>query len=68
LFGEDQARYLIACNFDCAEYLMTQAGRTGIQLAAVGRFHGDTLRIGSAEASMAELSALYLSAFEAAVG
>ena len=26
LFGEDQARYLIACNFDQAEALMTAAG------------------------------------------
>jgi stress-induced morphogen len=34
LFGEDQARYLVACSFDQAEALMTAAARAGVQLAA----------------------------------
>ncbi|MEM9754881.1 MAG: phosphoribosylformylglycinamidine synthase subunit PurL, partial [Pseudomonadota bacterium] len=29
LFGEDQARYLLACGFDTAEWLMVEAGRAG---------------------------------------
>ncbi len=68
LFGEDQGRYLIACNFDQAEALMIAAGQAGIPLKTVGKFTGDTVRFGSVEAPLAELSALYRGAFEAAVG
>ncbi|MCB1312559.1 MAG: phosphoribosylformylglycinamidine synthase subunit PurL, partial [Sedimentitalea sp.] len=67
LFGEDQARYLVACNFDQAEALMTAAGQAGVRVASVGRFTGDRVRIGSAEAPLAELSALYRSSFAAAI-
>jgi phosphoribosylformylglycinamidine synthase len=63
LFGEDQGRYLIACNFDQAEALMIAAGRAGVPLASVGRFTGDAVRLGRAEAPLAELSALYRGAF-----
>jgi len=68
LFGEDQGRYLIACNFDQAEALMIAAGRAGVPLASVGRFTGDTVRLGRAQAPLGELSALYRGAFEAAFG
>jgi phosphoribosylformylglycinamidine (FGAM) synthase-like enzyme len=37
LFGEDQGRYLIACNFDQAEALMIAAGQAGLTLTTVGR-------------------------------
>lgn len=67
LFGEDQARYLVACNFDQAEALMMAAGQAAVPIAFVGRFTGDTLRIGTSEASMSELSELYRSSFAAAV-
>ncbi|WP_371060228.1 phosphoribosylformylglycinamidine synthase subunit PurL [Rhodosalinus sp. 5P4] len=63
LFGEDQARYLVACNFDQAEALMIAAGRAGVPVRAVGRFTGDTVRMGGAEAPLAELSALYRGRF-----
>jgi phosphoribosylformylglycinamidine synthase subunit PurL len=33
LFGEDQARYLVACSFDQAEALMAAAGAAGVPLA-----------------------------------
>ena len=46
LFGEDQARYLVACNFDQAEALMTAAGHAGVPIAYVGRIHGIDVRIG----------------------
>ncbi|NYS24510.1 phosphoribosylformylglycinamidine synthase subunit PurL [Rhodobacteraceae bacterium 2376] len=68
LFGEDQARYLVACDFDCAEALMVAAGQAGVPLATVGRFGGTTVRLGSAEAPLAELSALHRSAFARAIG
>ena len=67
LFGEDQARYLVACNFDQAEALMMAAGQAAVPISFVGRFTGDTLRIGTSEASMSELSELYRSSFAAAV-
>jgi len=63
LFGEDQGRYLIACNFDAAEALMIAAGKAGLPLTSVGRFKGASVRMGRAQAPLAELSALYRGAF-----
>ena len=63
LFGEDQGRYLIACNFDAAEALMSAASKAGVTLSSVGKFSGDTIRMGQTEASLAELSALYRGRF-----
>ncbi len=63
LFGEDQARYLVACNFDQAEALMIAAGQAGVPIASVGRFTGDRVWIGNASAPLAELSRLYRGAF-----
>ncbi len=63
LFGEDQARYLVACNFDQAEALMTAAGAAGVTIQSVGRFTGETVKFGASEAPLAELSALYRGAF-----
>ncbi len=68
LFGEDQARYLVACNFDQAEALMVAAGQAGVVLAMVGRFGGDTVQFGRDSADLSELSALYRGAFAKAVG
>jgi phosphoribosylformylglycinamidine synthase len=68
LFGEDQARYLIACNFDQAEALMIAAGHAGVPLTSVGRFTGDTVRLGKSEAPLAELSALFRGTFGATFG
>ncbi|MDU8942263.1 phosphoribosylformylglycinamidine synthase subunit PurL [Ovoidimarina sediminis] len=68
LFGEDQARYLVATDFDCAEALMAAAGRAGVPVTNVGRFGGETIAIGRSEAPASELFALHGSAFEAAVG
>ncbi|MBN7786278.1 phosphoribosylformylglycinamidine synthase subunit PurL [Ponticoccus gilvus] len=68
LFGEDQGRYLIACNFDSAEALMIAAGQAGVALTTVGRFTGDTVKMGGSEAPLAELSALYRESFGATFG
>jgi phosphoribosylformylglycinamidine synthase len=62
LFGEDQGRYLVACNFDQAEALMIAAGRAGVTVETVGRFAGSDVRLGSASAPLAELSQLHRSA------
>ncbi|MBS0122984.1 phosphoribosylformylglycinamidine synthase subunit PurL [Thetidibacter halocola] len=63
LFGEDQGRYLVACNFDQAEALMVAASHAGVPVSTVGRFGGDMVRFGKAAAPLAELSALYRGAF-----
>ena len=65
-FGEDQARYLVACAPDDAEALLAAAA--GLPMARVGRFGGATVRLGTDEAPLAELDALWRGAFEAAVG
>ncbi|MEX0340370.1 MAG: phosphoribosylformylglycinamidine synthase subunit PurL [Arenibacterium sp.] len=67
LFGEDQGRYLIACNFDQAEALMIAAGQAGVTIAHVGKFGGNSVCFGSADAPLEELSALYRGSFEAAL-
>ena len=63
LFGEDQARYLIACNFDQAEALMMAASRAGVPISMVGRFTGDRVSFGKSEAPLDDLSKLYRSSF-----
>lgn len=68
LFGEDQARYLIAATFDQAEALMVAAGQAGVAIAMVGRFGGDTVQLGRDSAPLAELSALYRGSFTKAIG
>ena len=67
LFGEDQARYLVACNFDQAEALMIAAGQAGVPLVSVGRFTGDTVRIGGSEASLEDLTTVFRNSFADAV-
>ncbi|MDM7459663.1 MAG: phosphoribosylformylglycinamidine synthase subunit PurL [Paracoccus sp. (in: a-proteobacteria)] len=67
LFGEDQARYLIACRSDTAETLLQSARKAGVPLVQVGYFGGDRVSLGGDEASLAELSALYRTAFSRAI-
>ena len=62
-FGEDQGRYVLACTFDAAEALMVAAGEAGVELSMVGRFGGDTVKIGTSEAPLAQLSKLYRGTF-----
>ncbi len=63
LFGEDQARYLIACNFDQAEALMSAASQANVVIQSVGKFGGDQVSFGGTSASLAELSQTYRSTF-----
>ena len=68
LYGEDQARYLVACSTAQAVKLEAVATAAGVPLARVGNFGGTTVRLGTDQAPLADLSALYRSAFAAAVG
>ncbi|WP_299353181.1 phosphoribosylformylglycinamidine synthase subunit PurL [uncultured Shimia sp.] len=67
LFGEDQARYLVACNFDQAEALMINAGRAGVAISSVGKFTGDHVWFGNSGAPLEELTTLFRGAFAEAV-
>ena len=68
LFGEDQARYLIACSYDKAEALMIAAGKAGVTIETVGRFGGDMVRMGSSEAPLEELATAYRGSFAGTFG
>ncbi|MEQ9694010.1 phosphoribosylformylglycinamidine synthase subunit PurL [Shimia sp. SDUM112013] len=67
LFGEDQGRYLIACNFDQAEALMINAGQAGVPIATVGKFTGDTVWMGNSSAPLEELAAQFRASFAEAI-
>ena len=68
LFGEDQGRYLIACNFDCAEELMTRASRAGVTLSSVGRFTGTDVSFGTSSAPLSDLKAIHAGTFAETFG
>ena len=67
LFGEDQGRYLIACDSDQARSLLAAAADAGVPLAQVGRFGGYDVTFGTRAASMTQLSVIYRGAFARAV-
>ncbi|MDB4169178.1 phosphoribosylformylglycinamidine synthase subunit PurL [Planktomarina sp.] len=63
LFGEDQARYLVACNFDQAEALLAAAGNLGVPATCVGRFGGTQVSFGAQQAELSELSTIFRNSF-----
>lgn len=67
LFGEDQARYLVAIDPSDMQALKTAADKAGVWLDVAGTFGGDIVRFDDAEAPLADLSALFRTAFAAAV-
>ncbi len=67
LFGEDQARYVIACTPDNAKALLL-AAEGEADLIQIGTFGGDRVTFGDQSAPLSELSDLYHTSFEAALG
>ena len=63
LFSEDQARYLIACDFDQAESLFIKAGHQNIPILTVGSFKGDAIVFGNSRSEMKSLSAIFTDTF-----
>lgn len=63
LFGEDQGRYLIACNFDQAEGLMIEAGKANLVIQTVGRFTGSDVKFGASTMELNALSSMYQNRF-----
>ena len=68
LFGEDQARYLIATDAAGAKALAAAALAAGVAIAEVGRFGGTAVSLGGDVAALADLSVIFRSAFAKAVG
>ncbi len=68
LFGEDQARYLVACAPEAVAAIEAAGKAAGAPVAVVGGFGGDAVTFGSDAAALADLSKLYRTAFEVAVG
>ena len=46
LFGEDQARYIIASNFDQAEALFVNAREAGVVISKIGTLGGNKIKFG----------------------
>lgn len=63
LFGEDQARYLIAATPEAAEILLAAAGTASLPLTRVGVFGGSLFKMGQSAAPIADLTALYMGSF-----
>lgn len=68
LFGEDQARYLLACRPKQGQALLAAAQAAGIPAQQVGQFGGDKIDLGGDCADLTVLSGLYRSAFSNAIG
>ena len=67
LFGEDQARYLIACTASGATAIAAAAKIAGVPCTIAGGFGGDRVQFGDAGQPMADLSSVYRGAFAMAV-
>ncbi|WBU65537.1 phosphoribosylformylglycinamidine synthase subunit PurL [Paracoccus aerodenitrificans] len=67
LYGEDQARYLVACDAPGARALLEAAEAAGVPVAEVGQFGGMAVQMGEDAGDLAELSALYRRAFSDAI-
>ena len=67
LYGEDQARYLVALAPANEPALTAAAAAAGVPMTVAGRFGGSNVAFGSDVAALSDLSRLYRSAFAAAV-
>lgn len=67
LFGEDQARYLVAVSEAGARAMEAAALTTGVEVTRIGSFGGDAVTFGAEAAPLAALSQLYRTAFAKAV-
>ena len=63
LFGEDQARYLVACTAEAAESLIVAGKEAGVPVTQVGAFGGDKISFGAASAPLGELRRIYRETF-----
>ncbi len=67
LFGEDQARYLVACSSDAAKKLVAAAEQASVSIAVIGSFGGDAIKFGENTAPLVELAQTFRSTFAASI-
>ena len=67
LFGEDQARYLVAATTQNADAIEAAAKAAGVTVTRVGAFGGDAVTFGAQSAPLADLATTYRTAFAAAI-
>ncbi len=67
LFGEDQARYLVAATTQNADAIEAAAKAAGVTVTRVGAFGGDAVTFGTQSAPLADLATTYRTAFAAAI-
>ncbi|MEM9784193.1 MAG: AIR synthase related protein, partial [Pseudomonadota bacterium] len=67
-FGEDQARYLVACAEDDAQTLVQRALDAGVHVRRAGSVGGATLRLGAFEVTMADLAEAHATALPRLMG
>lgn len=67
LFGEDQARYLVAATTQNADVIEAAAKAAGVTVTRVGVFGGDAVTFGAQSAPLADLATTYRTAFAAAI-
>lgn len=67
LFGEDQARYIIAATPDNAAKLEVAAKSAGVSLTRAGTFGGASVTFGDQSAPLHDLAHIYRTAFASAV-
>ncbi|MEP0258899.1 phosphoribosylformylglycinamidine synthase subunit PurL [Sulfitobacter sp.] len=63
LFGEDQARYLIACTAEAAETLIAAGNDANVPVSQIGAFGGDKVSFGNASAPLSNLRETYRTTF-----
>lgn len=63
LFGEDQARYLIACTAEAAETLIAAGMDANVPVSQIGAFGGDKISFGAASAPLSDLRETYRTTF-----
>jgi len=68
LFGEDQARYLVALAAEDLGTLQAAAAAAEVAVTVAGRFGGRVVGFGRETAPLAGLSALYRTAFATSLG
>ena len=64
LFGEDQARYLLAVGPESVEGILAAAGEDAVTATVVGRIGGAEMRLGGEAVAMKDLVGLWRAAFE----
>ncbi|MEM6973661.1 MAG: phosphoribosylformylglycinamidine synthase subunit PurL [Pseudomonadota bacterium] len=67
-FGEDQARYLVACAEEDAQSLVNRALEAGVPVRRAGAVGGDTFRLGAFAVTMSDLGEAHANALPRLMG